>query len=122
MKTEDILNLDCRKEENRQKIIKFLWKIKPMSKLGIPKGSEPSIEELELLMHKLMMKYDYVIDMQGIRPYYEDMVFRFYQVDILKDARKERIWCGCVYGVTLWEVIAKIIIKLYGEVMKGREN
>ena len=93
-----------------------------MSKLGIPKGSEPSIEELELLMHKLMMKYDYIIDMQGIRPYYEDRVFQFYQVDILKDARKERIWCGCVYGVTLWEVIAKIIIKLYGEVMKGREN
>lgn len=120
MKTEDILNLDCTKEENRAMLTKFLWKIKPISRLKIPKGCEPSIEDLEKVMHGIMVKYEYRL--QGISMYFEEGKFIFYKADMIKHCEKERQWCGTVYGKTLWEVVAKTIIKIYGEVMKERKE
>ena len=119
MKTEDILNLDCRKSENKKTIEKYLLKVKPVKKLYDKEG-ELTIELLEKAMHGIISHYDFSIAVQGIRPHYDGEKFIYYVVDVLRDAKGERTWCGCVYGVTMWEVVAKIIIKIYGEIMKER--
>ena len=119
MKTEDILNLDCRKPENKKTIEKYLLKVKPVKKLYDKEG-ELTIELLEKAMHGIILHYDFSIAVQGIRPHYDGEKFIYYVVDVLRDAKGERTWCGCVYGVTMWEVVAKIIIKIYGEIMKER--
>lgn len=120
MRTEDILNLDCRKTENRETLEKYLLKVKPVKKLYDKEG-ELTTELLEMAMHGITLHYDFSIAAQGIRPYYEDGKFIYYVVDMLR-GKKERTWCGCVYGVTMWEVVAKIIIKIYSEIMKERKG
>ena len=59
MKTEDILNLDCRKEENRIKLNSFLYKVKPiqkrMEKLGRGRRAEVPMEVLEEVMQGLCL-------------------------------------------------------------------
>ena len=45
MKTEDIINLDCRKEENKEIIQKVLRKIKPLSRY--PDGCDIPFEAIE---------------------------------------------------------------------------
>lgn len=51
MKTDDILNLDCAKQENKNKLNIFLCKVKPVAKLmeknNITKGEVIPIEVLE---------------------------------------------------------------------------
>lgn len=120
MKTEDILNLDCRKQENKEILEKYLMKVKPVKRLYEKEG-ELTTELLEKAMHGIITHYDFSIATQGIRPYYEDGKFIYYVVDMLR-GKKERTWWGCVYGVTMWEIIAKIIIKMYGEILKERKE
>lgn len=119
MKTEDILNLDCRKAENKEILEKYLMKVKPVKRLYDKEG-ELTTELLEKAMHGIISHYDFSIAVQGIRPHYDGGKFIYYVVDVLRDAKGERTWCGCVYGVTMREVVAKIIIKIYGEIMKER--
>ena len=67
-----------------------------------------------------MNKYGF--NHQGILSYFEDGEFKFY---ICSCTRKENgivNWIGNVYGKTMWEVFAKMIIKIYGEVKREKEN
>lgn len=122
MKTEDILNIDCRKEENKNVLNKFLWKVKPVVKIleknNYTKTEIAPIELLEQCLHGIMQHYSYC--MQGIETYSESGKFEFYTVSILK-IRETREWIGNVYGKTLWEVVAKTIIKIYADILKERE-
>lgn len=119
MKTEDILNIDCRKEDGKHKVNSFLWKIKPIAKLNVPKGCIVEIEDLEKVLHGISQKYGY--EAQWYRPYYEEKKFRFWQCSVLRTSNGTREWLGEVYGVTLWEITAKCIIKIYGEILKERK-
>lgn len=126
MKTEDILNIDCRKTENRKTVNRFLWKVKPCAKMlekkGYTKEEIAPIEVLEQVLHGLMIHYSYTT--QGFTPYYENgEKFVFFQSSVIKvDEERTRHWCGTVYGVTIWEVMAKTIIKIYAEIMKERRE
>lgn len=125
MKTEDILNIDCREQEGRDTLNRFLWKIKPVTKLGVPKGCILSIEDLEKVLHGISIRYGYTI--QGIQPYYEDnQRFVFFSCGVMKlqENTKRRLgtWIGTVYGITLWEAMAKIIVKIYGDIMERRKS
>lgn len=128
MKTEDILNLDCTKGNNLEQINKFLWKVKPVARI-LEKNHYTRIEQapLELLeqaLHGIMLRYGYRI--QGINTYYEteegkEIEFVFYTASLLK-IRDTREWIGNVYGKTLWETVAKIIIKVYADLKKEKEE
>lgn len=116
MKTEDILNIDCRIEENKTKINKFLYKIKPVQKaMGTQKGIVP-LEVLEKVLHGINLHYGY--SNQGIQTHYEDGKFVFYNCSVLR----ERNWIGYVYGQTMWEVVAKNIIKVYADILSERKK
>ena len=120
MKTEEILNIDCRKKGGREKVESFLMKIKPLKK-RVKGGEEITHEVLETVLHGISVKYGYSV--KQIAPYYEDgKNFVFFKGDVMKREADINIWKGTVYGVTMWELIAKTIIKIYGCVIEERER
>ena len=127
MKTEDILNLDCTDGNNLEQINKFLWKVKPVARIleknHYTKTKQAPLELLEQALHGIMLRYGYKI--QGINTYYEEgegkeIEFVFYTASLLK-IRDTREWIGNVYGKTLWETVAKTIIKVYADLKKEKE-
>lgn len=118
MKTVDILALDCKDENNIKILNKFLYKIKPIEKItkGV-KYEQIPLEMLEKTLHGIMIKYKY--RMQWISNYFEDNKFIYYSVSLCCDREKQGDWIGVVYGVTLWELIAKAIIKIYADIKKN---
>ena len=128
MKTEDILNLDCTDGSNLEQINKFLWKVKPVARIleknHYTKTEQAPLELLEQALHGIMLRYGYRI--QGINTYYEteegkEIEFVFYTASLLK-IRDTREWIGNVYGKTLWEIVAKTIIKIYADLKKEKEE
>ena len=128
MKTEDILNLDCTDGNNLEQINKFLWKVKPVARIleknHYTKTKQAPLELLEQALHGIMLRYGYRI--QGINTYYEteegkEIEFVFYTARLLK-IRETREWIGNVYGKTLWETVAKTIIKVYADLKKEKEE
>ncbi len=126
MKTEDILNLDCTDGNNLEQINKFLWKVKPVARIleknHYTKTKQAPLELLEQALHGILLRYGYRI--QGINTYYEEgengeSKFVFYTASLLK-IRETREWIGNVYGKTLWETVAKTIIKVYADLKKER--
>ena len=121
MKTEEILNIDCRKPEGKEKINRFLWKIKPFSRLGIPKGCLLSSEDIEAVLHGISIRYGYRL--VHISLYYEEeKTFIFFKGDVTKKSDGINHWCGSVYGVTMWELLAKTLIKMYSEIQKEKKK
>lgn len=121
MKTEDILNLDCKKEGNRELINKFLWKVKPCAKI-LEKNHYTiteiaPIELLEQVLHGLCERYPYKL--QQIWTYSEEKKFKFYHMGVIHVTDTYE-WFGDVNGVTLWEVVAKAIIKIYADLKKEK--
>lgn len=113
MKTEQILNLDYRKEENQEIIQKVLRKIKPLSKYS--EEEQVPIESIEKLIQVLCQKYN-------ITPQWMSMSFSEPKLSIYSIGVKtttDHKWLGNVYGMCLYEVFAKLAIKMYSEVKAG---
>ena len=110
MKTEDILNLDYRVEENRELLTKVLRKIPPLAEYD-----EIPLEALEKVIGSISRKYAIMI--QYICPTYVKGNEPIYCVS-LKIIYPYR-WLGNVYGCCLYEVMAKTAIRMYAEVRKG---
>lgn len=115
MKTEDILNLDYRKEENVDKIQKVLLKIKPLMKYS--EEEQVPFESLEKLLHMICVKYKVWVrnitqsplvsngnDLWGCQIVDTD------ELEIIKE----------VYGICMYELFAKIVIFLWSA--KEREK
>ena len=124
--TEFLISLDCTKEENKARLNRFLWKIKPVAKLAEREGIETNGKlHTELLENALMgICEHYGYNLQGIEAYRETneqnkKVFQFWHMGLLDSERK---WIGTVNGITLWEVVAKSLIKIYADIMKGRNE
>lgn len=109
MKTNQILQLDCRKEENREIIQKVLRQVKPLSKCSeniIP------IEMIERIIKVICSKYGLFI-----RQLYPDcnagdtcIVWRS-EIFLSSDLSK----VDSVYGCTVYECLAKTAILLYAK-------
>lgn len=113
MKTEQILNLDYRKEENREIIQKVLRKIKPLSKysdeINVP------IEAIEKLVRVMVQKYE--ITPQWMSMSYFEPVLGIYSIGV--KTTTDHKWLGTVYGMCLYEVFAKLAIKMYADIRLG---
>ncbi len=114
MKTKDILNLDYRKEENKKIIQKVLRKIKPLSKFS--DENDIPLQAIERVIKILTNKYE-IIPKQMMMSYYETDL-GIYSIEIRKNINSyEHI--GTVYGMCVYEVFAKLAIKMYSEVKLG---
>ena len=113
MKTEQILNLDYRKEESQEIIQKVLRKIKPLSKYS--DESNVPIEAIEKLIRVLVQKYE--ITPQWMTMSYFESILGIYSISV--KTTNEHEWLGTVYGMCLYEVFAKLAIKMYSEIKSG---
>lgn len=114
MKTEQILNLDYRKKENQEIIQKVLRKIKPLSKYS--EESNIPIKAIEKLVHVIVKKYEIIP--QWIAMSYHEPTFCIYSIGVKTTTDYKCL--GTVYGMCLYEVFAKLAIKMYSEVKSGR--
>lgn len=114
MKTEQILNLDYRKEESQEIIQKVLRKIKPLSKYS--DESNIPIEAIEKLVRVLVQKYE--ITPQWMTMSYFEPILGIYSIGVKTTIKHE--WLGTVYGMCLYEVFAKLAIKMYSEAKSGK--
>lgn len=113
MKTEEILNLDYRKEENQEIIQKVLRKIKPLSKYS--DEIDVPIEAIEKLVRVLVQKYE--ITPQWMTMSYFEPILGLYSIGV--KTTTDHKWLGTVYGMCLYEVFAKLAIKMYSEIKSG---
>ena len=113
MTTNQVLQLDCREEENKKIIQKVLKQIKPLSKYS--EEEEIPFWAIEKAITVMSKKYNVRV--------------RDFSPDIWAN-KNETIWRGvvindtdlttiCVYGITLYEVFAKVAIQMYSMVRKG---
>lgn len=114
MKTEQILNLDYRKKENQEIIQKVLRKIKPLSKFS--EEENIPLEAIEKTVKVLVNKYD--VTPQWMMMNYKEPVLGIYSIGIKTADLHE--WLGNVYGMCLYEVFAKLAIKIYSDVKSGK--
>ena len=110
MKTEQILNLDYRKKENKEIIQKVLRKIKPLSKYS--DEVDVPIEAIEKLIHVLVQKYE--ILPQWMNMTYFEPIIGIYSISIKTTTDHKSL--GDVYGMCLYEVFAKLAIKMYSDI------
>lgn len=113
MKTDEIINLDYRKEESKEIIQKVLRKIKPLSKYS--DESNIPIEAIEKLIRVLVQKYE--ITPQWMSMSYFEPILGIYSIGV--KTTTDHKWLGTVYGMCLYEVFAKLAIKMYSEVKSG---
>lgn len=124
MKTEQILNIDCRKEEGKKKINKYLMRIPDVKERVFH-----SVEYVSLSILEDVFKYyctDFNYGTQGIKPYVENGVFVFYNVCVTKRYVNEDCfgnkWIKTVYGIDMWEVFAKMVIAIYADIICNKKS
>lgn len=113
MKTDEILNLDYRKEEAKEIIQKVLRKIKPLSKFS--EEQDVPLEAIEKCIRVMSQKYD-IVPQWVTMSLYESAV-NIYSIGV--KTAKEHQWLGNVYGMCLYEVFSKLAIKMYSEIKQG---
>lgn len=106
MKTDELLNLDFRDEKNKKIIQKALKKIKPLSRYE----QDVPIEALEKLLFLMCKKYNIV-------PNWITMSFTANDKNTVYSANvqsgKNFKSFGYVHGMCLYELMAKLCIKIY---------
>lgn len=116
MTTNQIINLDCREEENKEIIQKVLRQIKPLSRYS--DECDIPFEALEKAITVMCKKYcmrirDFVPDVWANKNH------TIWRATLVNETNLKTI--DMVYGITLYEVFAKSAIRLYAEVKKGIE-
>lgn len=85
---------------------------------------KPTIEQLEKALHMIANKYGYrtqqiwFFDKEIVG---KDAEFQFYSMGVV-DKSDDHKWIGDVTGITLWELIAKGIIKIYGDIKRKEKE
>jgi hypothetical protein len=113
MKTDQILNLDYRKEETKEIIQKVLRKIKPLSKYS--DEYDIPLEAIEKVIRILSQKYEITPQWMTMSLY--ESAVNIYSIGV--KTTTDHKWLGTVYGMCLYEVFAKLAIKMYSEVKQG---
>lgn len=113
MKTEQILNLDYREDENKETIQKVLRKIKPLSKYS---DEIVPLEAIEKTIKVITNKYE--IAPQWMTMAYHESILGIYSIGVKTTV--DHKWLGTVYGMCLYETFAKLAIKMYSEIRSGK--
>ena len=128
-KVQEMLLIDCRKQEGKEKINKILWKIKPikqkMIKLAYEKGDIVPLEQLEKFLQFVRTQYGY--RKEWINSYFETdkkkkqhkTKFVFYTHGLVD---MEGEWITNIEGKTIWELFAKTAVVFYDEIKKGEQK
>lgn len=120
---EKLLNVDFRKEGEKGKILDYLSNIPQIEKAyGLYDGSEGDISEwiLEKYLHKISIRKGYQVI--NIQPFYgkghKEFVFYTSSAKRISD----NVWIGNAYGLSLYEVISKLIILINKDIKYPRDS
>lgn len=110
MTTNEILELDCRDEENQKVIQKVLKQIGPLSKFSVEE--DVPFEYVEKLVTVLCKKYnmrvkDFVPDV------WSNKAANVWRATVIDDTNLKTI--KLVYGLSVYEVFAKTAILMYSK-------
>lgn len=114
MTTDQLLQLDCRVDENRRTLQKALRKIKPFSK--VPDGKDVPLVKIEKMLRLMLNKYQ--VDVTWILVSHDDENMR-YTISLRDDSKQDLRLSQTVYGITLYEVMCKAVICTWSMVKKG---
>lgn len=115
MKTSDILELDYRLDENKKVIQKVLKQIKPLSKYS---DEDVPIDAIEKVIKTICQKYQVRIR-NIIQDIWSNKKYNIWKCDIMIDGHIYDT-LGTVYGMSIYELFAKIAILMYSEIKKER--
>lgn len=114
MTTKEVMNLDYRKEENKEIIQKVLRQIKPLSRYS--DECEIPFEAIEKAIVVMTKKYNMRVA-EFTPDVWSNEDHTIWRAMLINDTNYKTI--DMVYGITLYEVFAKVAIRLYAEVKKG---
>lgn len=104
MTTEQIMELDYRESESKEIIQKVLKKIKPLSKYSVEE--DVVLKDIEKVIFVICKKYDTrVVLRTDVFANDNNIVWRaavIYETDI-----------SIVYGISIYEIMAKVAIRIY---------
>lgn len=107
MKTSEILNLDCRQQDNCQIIQKVLRRIKPLSG---DENEDVPLNKIEKLITLLSKKY--VMSIKDFVPdIHSNSSGTIWRATIMNDTDFETL--QAVHGLSLYEVFIKTAIYMY---------
>ena len=115
MTTKEVMNLDCRKEENKEIIQKVLRKIKPLSRYS--DEDEIPFEAIEKAITVMSKKYNVRVR-ELIPDVWSNEKHTIWRATLVNETKLKAF--DTVFGITLYEVFAKVAIRLYSEVKKGK--
>lgn len=115
MKTNDILQLDYREEESKKIIQKVLKQIKPLSKYS---DDEIPLDAIEKAIKIMCTKYQVKIR-NILQDVWSNKKNGIWRCDIMIDGTIYDS-LGVVYGITMYELLAKTAILIYSEIKKER--
>lgn len=114
MTTKEVMNLDYRKEENREIIQRVLRQIKPLSRCS--DECEIPFEAIEKAIFVMSKKYE--MRVRDLMPdVWSNESHAIWRATLVNETNLKTI--DTVFGITLYEVFAKVAIRLYAEVKKG---
>lgn len=115
MTTKQVLELDCRIEENRETIQRVLRQIKPLAKC--PDGQQIPFSKLERCLKVICNNYNLFVRslFPDVYASDKDIIWRSVTVDL-----QTLDEVGVAYGCTLYECIAKTVILLYSKTRKRK--
>ena len=115
MTTNQILNLDCRKEENKEIIQKALKLIKPFRKYD--ENTNVKQSDLEKLIRIICLKYN--IRIHSLRAeLFSNETEIIWKATLINESnlKMEQF----IYGLSTYEVLAKICIKMHKMVKSNK--
>ena len=114
MTTKEVMNLDCRKEENKEIIQKVLRQIKPLSRYS--DECEIPFEAIEKAIVVMSKKYNMMVR-EFMPDVWSNETHTIWRAILINENNLKTI--DTIYGISLYEVFAKTAIRLYAEVKKG---
>ena len=117
MTTKEILNLDFRIEKNKELIQRVLRKIKPLSKYS--DEYDVPFDAIEKAIFVMCKKYNMRVREIASDVWANDK-HTVWRATVVNETNMNII--DVVYGVCLYEVFAKVAIRLYAEIKKGIQN
>lgn len=117
MNTKQIMELDFRKEESKEIIQKVLKQIKPLSRYS--DECEIPLNAIEKVLFAIYHKYGYGIQyaMPSFNSNDKNIVWHVRIMRMQKDSQKI-LNIDTVYGISIYEAMAKATIRIYAEIRK----
>ena len=117
IKLKEVVEGDFRNAETREAAQEWLLRIKPL-KNRTPEGEKVKFEDIEQLIISLQKKYGH--KMQWINLILIDGERPWYSVSIRDE--NTMAWVKTIYGLTMYELYAKVALFLYAYTRKEDKN